>query len=474
MLELWETVAGSVRHRLGPKAHSDLLEAVRTVREQDGDLVVLVGTAVQRDWVSEQYLDFLAREVRTRSETPISVRVEVSPPDLDQLELIGADPEEPSGATNGSANGSSAAGDGATRREPLDPIVPEPPADPGERRSLAGLNGRYAFDTFVVGGSNEMATSAAMSVAARPGAAYNPLFIHGGVGLGKTHLLHAIGQKVLEDRPHLRVLYRSAEMFINDFMRALATKSMDKFRRTYRRDCDVLLVDDVQFLSAKERTQEEFFHTFEALKNSGRQIVLTSDCSPRDIPNLPDRLKSRFTWGLIVDIQKPSQETRVAIVHKKARYDGIDLPDVVAEYLAESFRGNIREMEGCLNRLGAFADFSRRPITLEFAREVLKDQLPNRLQPTSEDVIRAVAEHFGLRPVELKGRRRHRAISRPRQIAMWLCRKVLGKSYPEIGRDFGKDHSTVISACRKVDDLIEIDALVRTAVDVLSKRFDQN
>ena len=313
-----------------------------------------------------------------------------------------------------------------------------------------------------------------MSVAARPGVAYNPLFIHGGVGLGKTHLLHAVGQRVLEGRPHLRVLYRSAEMFINDFVRALATKSMDGFRRTYRRDCDVLLVDDVQFLASKERTQEEFFHTFEALKNSGRQIVLTSDRPPRDIDNLADRLRSRFNWGLTVDIHPPSLETRIAIAHKKARHDGIELPDAVAEYLAESFRGNIREMEGCLNRLGAFADFSRRPITLDFAQEVLKDQMPDRRQPTSEDVIRSVAEHFGLRPAELKGRRRHRAISRPRQIAMWLCRQTLSKSYPEIGRDFGKDHSTVISACRKIDEQIEVDAAVRTAVDVLSRRFEPN
>ena len=202
--------------------------------------------------------------------------------------------------------------------------------------------------------------------------------------------------------------------------------------------------------------------------------MLTSDRPPRDIANLADRLKSRFNWGLTVDIQRPSLETRVAIVHKKARYDGIELPEMVAEYLAESFHGNVREMEGCLNRLGAFAAFSRRPISLEFAREVLRDQLPDRRQPTSEDVIRSVAEHFGLRAAEIKGRRRHRAIARPRQIAMWLCRKSLQKSYPEIGRDFGKDHSTVISACRKVDDLIEIDATVRTAVDVLTKRFDQN
>ncbi len=455
MLELWETVTGSVRHRLGPQAHTDLLGAVRRVQERDGDLVVVVGDAVQRDWVTEQYLDFLAREVRTRSSVPVAVRVEVN-------EAGGASPaDDPSSG-------------GSVAEDTFDEVAQLPQGDLGQRRSVAGLNGRYAFDTFVVGASNEMAFSAAMSVASRPGAAYNPLFIHGGVGLGKTHLLHAIGQQVLDGRPHLRVLYRSAEMFINDFVRALKTKSMDRFRATYRRDCDVLLVDDVQFLASKEHTQEEFFHTFEALKNSGRQIVLTSDRPPRDIANLADRLKSRFNWGLTVDIQRPSLETRVAIVHKKARYDGIDLPDVVAEYMAESFRGNIREMEGCLNRLGAFADFSRRPITLEFAREVLRDQLPDRRQPTSEDVIRSVAEHFGLRAAELKGRRRHRAISRPRQIAMWLCRKVLAKSYPEIGRDFAKDHSTVISACRKVDELIEIDATVRTAIDVLSKRFDQN
>jgi chromosomal replication initiator protein len=452
MLQIWDAAVDSVRHRLAPEAFNDFRRAIAGVHQEQGRLVVLVRGAVQRDWITDQYLDLLVREVRRLSEEPLEVVLQVEgdlpPSSLTPIRDVEADGPDA-----------------------LTPVLggPSQPA----RGEATGLNPRSTFDTFVVGSSNEMAASAAQSVASKPGDAYNPLFLYSGVGLGKTHLLHAIGQRILEADPNARVLYRSAESYMNDFIRSIGDKSMERFRQRYREECDVLLVDDVQFLSGKEATQEEFFHTFEALRNSGRQVCLTSDRQPRDILNLADRLRSRFEWGLLVDIQPPALETRLAIVRTKAEREGLILPDDVGNFLAETFKGSIREMEGCLNRLGAFAAFSNRPITLDFAREVLGDQLPMRRQPTAEDVMRAVADHFQLKLADLKGRRRHRSIARPRQVAMYLCRQKLDKSYPEIGREFGKDHSTVISACRKVEELLQEDAVVRTAVDVLGRRFNE-
>ena len=437
MDELWHSLAEAAGHQLGAHASADLRSAVVSVREEAGDLVLVVADILQRDWVVEQYLDFLLREAKTRSAEPLAIHVRVA----DDL---------------------------------LATLVEDASAAPAAARSRAraGLNSRYTFDTFVVGSGNEMAASAASAVAGRPGDAYNPLFIHGMVGIGKTHLLHGIGHRILEHLPGHRILYRSTEAFLNEFVRAIGDKSMDAFRTRYREDCDVLLIDDVQFLAGKEQTQEEFFHTFEALKNSGRQICLTSDRPPKDIQRLTDRLRSRFSWGLTVDIQPPSLETRIAILRNKAAWIDFDLPLDVAAFLAESFRGNIRELEGCLNRLSAFASFARRDTTVEFAREVLRNQLPNYRQTTADDVIRAVAEYHQLRVSDIKGRRRQRAVARPRQVAMYLCRRNLGCSFPEIGREFGKDHSTVISACRKVEELIAVDPVVRTAVEVIGRRFE--
>ncbi len=438
MFALWESLLETVAHQRGVQARDDLASAVIEVREEGGDPVLVVAEPVQADWIVEQYFDLLTREARIRSAEPVSLQVRVA------TELVA----RPAAATA--------------------------PPDEGVRRARASLNNRYTFDTFVVGTSNQMAASAARAVASRPGEAYNPLFIHGMVGIGKTHLLHAVGQQILAQHAETRVLYRSTEAFLNEFVRAIGSQSMESFRRRYRDDCDVLLVDDVQFLQGKEQTQEEFFHTFEALRNSGRQICLTSDRPPKDIQRLTDRLRSRFDWGLTVDIQLPSLETRIAILQKKAAWLDFELPLDVATFLAESFRGGVRELEGSLNRLNHFSAHARRPTTVEFAREVLEDLLPHYRQPTADDVIQAVAEYHHLKTSDLKGRRRHRDIARPRQVAMYLCRLSLDKSFPEIGRAFGKDHSTVISACRRVEELMGADPVVRTAVEVLSRRFENN
>lgn len=450
LTDLWEIVVEAVRVQLGSEAQADLLRTVSGIREEEDGLTVIVAEPIQRDWLIDHYLDFLARELRARSELPVRLWVRV-------------DQATPRGKSRARRTPVEAAADPSFS-------AAAPPRVPPARR--VGLSPRYTFDSFVVGTSNQMAASAAMTIGEQPGSIYNPLYVYGGVGLGKTHLIHAIGHTILKARPAARVVYRSTESFINEFIGAIQDRSMNAFRQRYRHECDALLIDDIQFLAGKEGTQDEFFHTFEALKNSGIQICITSDCRASEL-KLADRLRNRFEWGLTVDVQPPSLETRMAIIAKKAALSGIEIPDEVQAYLAETFRGNIRLMEGCLNRLGAFAGFARRPITTEFAREILRDQLPDRRQPTADDVMSAVADYYKLRLSELKGRRRHRSVARPRQIAMYLCRHTLGKSFPEIGREFGKDHSTVISACRKIDELMEEDPIIRTAVDVLQRQFQE-
>ena len=301
---------------------------------------------------------------------------------------------------------------------------------------------------------------------------YNPLFICGGVGLGKTHLASAIGHHVATHHPGLRIEYLSAEYFTNDFIDCLQHHRMDEFRHRYRVQCDVLLVDDIQFLAGRNQTQEEFFHTFNALHDSYKQIVVTSDKYPKEIPELEERLVSRFEWGLVADIQAPELETRVAILRKKAQVEGIHLEDDVAFYIAEKVQSNVRELEGTLIRVAAKASLQGRPLELDLARECLQSGAPLPTPNiTVEDVLRAVCGYFNLKVAEIKSPRRHRTVAFPRQIAMYLCRNRLGLTYPAIGERFGgKDHSTVISACRKIQDLVEHDTGVRAALEEIEKR----
>jgi chromosomal replication initiator protein len=328
----------------------------------------------------------------------------------------------------------------------------------GEYIAPSHFNAKYVFSTFVVGKSNEFAHAAAKAVAENPSQSYNPLFLYGGVGLGKTHLLHAIGHEILRTRPNLRVLYLAAEQFVNELINSIRFDRMPEFRERYR-TIDVLLIDDIQFLANKERTQEEFFHTFNTLYTSQKQIILTSDSSPRNIPTLEERLRSRFEWGLIADIQQPDLETKVAILQRKAYLENTELPDDVAEFIAQQVKSNIRELEGLLTRVIAFSSLTGKPMSPALARETLKDILPEEgKKPAAADIIKAVARHYDLKVADVKSKSNARQIVIPRQVAMYLCKKLTDLSYPEIGKLFNdKHHSTVMYSVDKVAELRKTD-----------------
>ncbi|TPH13233.1 chromosomal replication initiator protein DnaA [Litorilituus lipolyticus] len=314
----------------------------------------------------------------------------------------------------------------------------------------------YTFDNFVEGKSNQLARAAASQVADNPGAAYNPLFIYGGTGLGKTHLLHAVGNGILLNKPNAKIAYMHSERFVQDMVRALQNNAMEKFKQYYR-SVDALLIDDIQFFAGKERTQEEFFHTFNALLEGNQQIILTSDRYPKEIDGVDDRLKSRFGWGLTLAIEPPELETRVAILKRKAEESHINLADEVAFFIAKRLRSNVRELEGALNRVIANANFTGRAITIDFVREALRDllALQDKLV-TIDNIQRTVAEYYKIKVADLLSKRRNRSVARPRQIAMALSKELTNHSLPEIGDAFGgRDHTTVLHACRKVKSLRE-------------------
>lgn len=321
------------------------------------------------------------------------------------------------------------------------------------------LNKKFVFDSFVEGNSNQLARAASMQVAERPGDAYNPLFIYGGVGLGKTHLMHAIGNSILKNNPDAKILYLHSERFVADMVKAIQTNSINEFKRFYR-SLNALLIDDIQFFAGKDRSQEEFFHTFNALLEGQQQIILTSDRYPKEIEGMEERLKSRFGWGLTVAVEPPELETRVAILISKAEQSNIDLPYEVAFFIAKRIRSNVRELEGALRRVIANAHFTGKPITIEFVHEALRDllALQDKLV-TIENIQKTVAEYYKVKVADLLSKRRSRSIARPRQMAMALSKELTNHSLPEIGDHFGgRDHTTVIHACRKVKELVQDDS----------------
>ncbi len=354
-----------------------------------------------------------------------------------------------------------------------DPPRPDASADappPGAVASPSGLSARYTFESFVVGNSNQFAQAACQAVADLPSKAYNPLFLYGGVGLGKTHLLHAVGHQVARAYPQMKVLYLSSERFTNELINAIRYDRTAEFRGKYR-NIDLLLIDDIQFISGKERTQEEFFHTFNDLYEARKQIVLSSDAAPKEIPEIEERLRSRFEWGLIADIQPPDFETRVAILKKKAEVERVRLGDDVAYLIASRIKANIREIEGSLTRMIAFCALSGREMTIELAQEVLSDLWGEDERVISVDHIqRKVADFFGIKLSDLRAQNRARSVSFPRQIAMYLARQLTHASLSEIGRSFGgKDHTTVLHAVEKIQSLLQDDPKFRKTIDTLTQ-----
>src|SRR4051812_24049839 len=355
-------------------------------------------------------------------------------------------------------------------------IAPEPVADDADDQQEpsvpGGLNPRYTFDAFIVGSSNQFAHAACRAVAEAPSRSYNPLFIYGGVGLGKTHLMHAVGQYVLRHDRALKLTYISSERFMNEMINAVRYDRILEFRERYR-SVDVLLVDDIQFIAGKEATQNEFFHTFNALYDSQKQIVISSDCPPREIPSLEERLRSRFEWGLIADIQAPDLETKIAILKKKADAEAVPLPDNVAIYIASKIKSNIRELEGSLIRLIAYASLTGKELSLGLAQEVLKNIIDHDEKAVTIEIIQKhVADYYNLKLVDLKSRNNSKSVAKPRQIAMFLCKSLTHASLPEIGRSFGgKHHSTVIHSIRKIEDLRQRDGDFNILINSFMESF---
>lgn len=398
-------------------------------------------------WVKERYLTRIEELSRSHFDTPVSISL-----------LIGAGrvaaPAPRANTNNGMANGSSTAAPAGTSVAAAQPIAPQPsrsvPSHYEKTRLIAG----FTFDNLVVGKANDLARAAATQVATNPGTAYNPLFIYGGVGLGKTHLIHAIGNSILEQQPGKVVRYVHAEDYYSDVVRAYQQKSFDVFKRYYR-SLDVLLLDDVQFFNNKNRTQEEFFYAFNALIEAKKQIIITCDTYPKDIAGLEDRLITRFDWGLTVQIEPPEIEMRVAILKKKAEAEGVALDDEVSFFIAKHLRSNVRELEGALKKVLAYSSFHGRQIALDLAKDALKDIIGafNR-QITIENIQKTVAEYYKIKVSEIYSKKRTRAIARPRQAAMWLCKELTPHSYPMIGDAFGgRDHTTVMHAVRTIETL---------------------
>ncbi len=459
MQDVWNGAIAELRSKM-PTTFDRWFCSVQFDGLTDGVLQLRAQNAFVRDFVTTHYIPVLKEKIRERTGLAVDVAWSID------AELVSPVAEKP--VDRASVPPPAPEAPAAPRPEPRVEAVQAPTPTP------PGLNPKYLFANFVVGASNELAHAAALAAAGAGSVRrYNPLFICGGTGLGKTHLLHAIGHHVHAMRPNAKIVVVSAEAFTNEFISAIAAKEMDAFRTRYRTQCDLLLMDDVHNLAGREQTQEEFFHTFNALHSADKQIVLTSDRYPHELERTAERLVSRFTWGLVADVQVPQLETRVAIVRKKAQLEQLEIDDEVAVLLAQAIRSNVRELEGALIRLAAQASILGRRIDVEFARSVLASTLPARQQIVSvEDVIRAVCHHFNLRSSDLLGKDRHRSVAQARHVAIYLCRQRLKCSYPELGRHFGhRDHTSVMHAVKKVEALRASDPDLRGHIDAIERKL---
>jgi chromosomal replication initiator protein len=444
---LWEEISGRLREALSAGTYSKWFGDVHGLELDDDTLVLVVPSEFTRDWIESNFLGLIGAAVRDIVGDERAVELQIA------------------------ETAESAAEDGAGSEDVV-PMVQRVSSRP----ESGGFNIKYTFDSFVIGSSNRFAHAAALAVAEAPAQAYNPLFIYGSTGLGKTHLLQAVAQYVAEHSSALSVRYVTSEAFVNDFINSLRDKRIEGFKQRYRA-YDVLLIDDVQFFEGKERFQEEFFHTFNSLYEAGSQIVLSSDRPPRDISTLEERLRSRFEWGLITDIQPPDLETRIAILRKKVKVDGTHVHDEqVLTFTASRVSTNIRELEGALTRVVAFSSLTGRPMTVELAQDVLRDVFPQgeAAEVSIKRIQDLVAERFGLSHDELCGEKRSQNIVYPRQVAMYLSRELTDSSLPKIGKEFGgRDHTTVIHATSKISRLIREDRSVYNLVQELTARVKQ-
>ncbi len=459
MKTIWDTVLERIATRMNPSSFKTWFAPTSQVAFDQNILKIAVPDKYYVNWLEEHYMDIILDILSSLTGEAVEVSFVINE------NLIRKTPPEPEefygvqGKPNQSQNS----------------ISQDDISIASFLEEDSGLNPKYTFDTYVVGGSNQFAHAASMAVAEQPSKAYNPLFIYGGVGLGKTHLMHAIGHVIRSTNPPgFRLYYLSSERFMNELINAIRYDKMQQFRDKYR-NIDLLLIDDIQFIAGKERTQEEFFHTFNALHNAQKQIVISSDCPPKKIPTLEERLRSRFEWGLIADIQPPDFETKVAILRKKAEMENIELPNEVAMYIASKIKSNIRALEGCLIKIAAHSKFTQQNITMDLTRKVLDDILDSKdfglSQPvTVAHIQEVVAGHYKIKTQDMKSSTRLRTIAFPRQVAMYLARKLTPLSLPLVGQHFGgKDHTTIMYACQKIETLLQEDLTFRQEVEHLKQ-----
>jgi len=445
---IWEQVLGRIETKVNNYTYLTWFENTSLLRDSGSNILVQVVDPMAVDWINKHYAGLITESLSEVGRPGVSVSFL---PEGSEIPAVPA-PAMPKSS------------DAEELEAGFDP------ADQVEPTGVSGLSPRYSFDTFIVGASNQFAHAACRAVAEAPSRSYNPLFLYGGVGLGKTHLMHAIGHYVLTHSPGLKLTYISAERFMNEVINAIRYDRILEFRERYR-GVDILLVDDIQFIVGKERTQTEFFHTFNALHDAQKQIILSSDCPPHQITELEERLRSRFEWGLIADIQPPDLETKIAILKRKADAEGVYLPDDVSLFIAGRIKSNIRELEGSLIRLLAYASLTGRELSMSLAQEVLRDVLRQEERAVTIDAIQKfVAEYYQLKQHELKSRNNSKSVAKPRQVAMYLCKSLTNSSLPEIGKSFGgKHHSTVIHSIRKVEELRQRDQVFNTLINTLTE-----
>ena len=442
MSEQWAQALTVIKDQIGAQNFETWIAPIRFVSRTKHEVVLDVPNKFFRDWLTEHYIGKIEDILSSSAKHAVSV--------VFQVHERSAKPSHPEKAA--------------------------PKRDERERdRQLRTNNlvAKYTFENFVIGASNQFAHAACVAVSNQPGDNYNPLFIYGGVGLGKTHLVNAIGHHATAQRPDLKVVYLSSESFMNELIASLRRDKMDEFKRKFR-NVDILILDDVQFIAGKERTQEEFFHTFNSLYESHKQIVITSDKFPKEIPGIEDRLRNRFEWGLIADIQPPDMETRVAILQKKAEVEAVQLPHDVAIFLASNIDSNVRELEGSLTRLGAFSSLTKATITIDLAKDVLRNTLNgSKREITVENIQKTICDYFNIKIADLKAKRRTQNIAGPRQVAMYLCRKYTETSFPVIGDKFGgRDHSTVIHASKTIERKIKEDPHMQTTIEKIERTLN--
>lgn len=442
LVSIWDSALKLIKGELAEVSFNTWFKVIKPVEEKDDVIVLSVPTDFIKNILEARYVNLIFNALKQVTDKEYEIKLIL--------------PEEEND-TNLSAGNNNRSGNSIQ-----------------ESDAVNMLNSKYVFDTFVIGNSNRFAHAASLAVAEAPARAYNPLFLYGGVGLGKTHLMHAIGHYILRNNPKTRVLYTTSEKFTNDLINSIRDDKNVEFRNRYR-TTDVLLVDDIQFIADKERTQEEFFHTFNSLYEASKQIIISSDRPPKEIPTLEDRLRSRFEWGLICDIQPPDLETRIAILKKKANVENLVIPDEVLIFIAKKIESNIRELEGALIRIVAYSSLTNRDINLDLTQEALKDFFSNsKPRVINVDLIkRVISEYYSIRIEDFKSKKRNRSIAFPRQVAMYLTRELTDLSLPKIGEEFGgRDHTTVLHAYDKITTDLQNDESLKMAINEIHKRLN--